>query len=129
MWSALLASSLPAYLSEIPITSDQVQQLIIVLGAAVVVGGLGSIKAVLDIIRFFRGDPPASQRYASKEDLAAALAEIQKVEARTANSMAKLEENSVREHRESRETMNEIFDRMDAMNRSLGRIEGALAKQ
>lgn len=128
MWSALLASSLPAYLSEIPITSDQVQLLIWVILAAVVVGGIGSIKGVLDIIRFFRGDPPAAQRFASKEDLAAALEEIQAVEERTARSLGELKAVAVRERAESRETLKEIFDRLEGMNRSLGRIEGSLSK-
>lgn len=130
MWPASLASlDLPAFLSEIPITADQVQVLIYVIIAAVIVGGIGSIKGALDIVRFFRGDPPASQRYASKEDLAAAMAEIQAVEERTAKSVAELRDVAVRERKESRETLKEIFDRMDAMNRSLGRIEGTLSKQ
>lgn len=126
MWSDRLASL--SFLAEIPITSDQVQLLIWVILAAVVVGGIGSIKGVLDIIRFFRGDPPAAQRFASKEDLAAALEEIQAVEERTARSLGELKAVAVRERAESRETLREIFDRLEGMNRSLGRIEGSLSK-
>lgn len=129
MWSAQLALSIPASLAEIPITPDQVQQLIYVIIAAVIVGGLGSIKAVLDIVRFFRSDPPASQVFASKGDLEAAMDEISAVEARTAKALAELKDTAVRERTESRSTLKEIFDRMDAMNRSLGRIEGSLSKQ
>lgn len=130
MWCPSLASlSFPSSLAEIPITPDQVQQLIFVIGAAVVVGALGSIKAVLDIIRFFRSDPPASQVFASKEDLEKAMAEITAVEARTAKSLADLKDTAARERSESRTTLKEIFDRMDAMNRSLGRIEGTLAQK
>lgn len=124
MW---LASLFPSFLSEIPITPEQVQLLIWVILAAVVVGGIGSVKGVLDIIRFFRGDPPAAQRFASKEDLASALEEIQAVEERTAKSLADLKDGALRERAESRATLKEIFDRMDAMNRSLGRIEGSLS--
>lgn len=126
MWSASLSTTFLAGLAQIPITSDQVQALIVVIGAAVFVGGVGSLKAVLDIIRFFRGDPPASQRFASKEDVASAMAAIQSVEERTAKSVAELKEVAIRERAESRTTLKEIFDRMDSMNRSLGRIEGNL---
>ncbi len=125
MWSALLSTHFSS-LAEIPITSDQVQQLIVVLICAVIVGGLGSIKAVLDIGRFFKGDPPSDQRFASKAELAATHREIAPVEMRITANLDEHKEAAKTERREFRENLKEIFDRMDAMNRSLGRIEGNL---
>lgn len=102
-------------LAEFPLTPSQVQVLIYVAIAAVVVGGLGSIKAGLDIIRFFRGDPSPDRRYASKEELAALRSEIEAVEERAAATSDGL-----------RQSMREIFTELRTINKSIGRIEGHL---
>ena len=117
MWSELFPTpALAAALAEIPISADQVQLLIYAIIGAVIVGGLGSIKATLDIVRFFRGDPPSSERYASKADLADVHKKIGEAEARAAKDLHDLKEST-----------SEIFREIRTMSRSLGRIEGRVA--
>ncbi len=128
MWSDAAAPSF-CLLAEIPLTEAQIRVLIGVIIAGVIVGGLNSVKVTLDIVRFVRGEPPSDQRFASKADLAAAMAEIEAVEERTEKALVELKRVADRERSEFRATLKEIFDRMDAMNRSLGRIEGTLNKK
>lgn len=121
-----ISASADSWLAELPISAEQVQLLLYAIIAAVVVGGLGSIKAVLDIVRFFRGDPPGDQKYASKTDLAALATETNAVERRLVDALSEHKAAVSADRRELRETMSEIFERVDSMNRSLGRIEGKL---
>lgn len=117
MVSALLSST--HFLAELPVTASEVKALLWIIGAGVVVGGLNAVKVSLDIVRYFKGDPPGDQKYASKAELAA-------VEARAAHELNELKLAVQRERSEFRETLKEIFDRVDGIGRSVGRIEGRL---
>jgi hypothetical protein len=127
MRSALLAY-LPRF-AAVEISPDQVQLLIYAIIAAVVVGGLGSARALVEIIRFFKGDPPADQRFASKAEVANALAEIQSVERRLFASLTEWKTQSERDRAELRESMREIFDEIRSFHRTVGRLEGKPPKE
>jgi hypothetical protein len=99
--------------SSAPISESQATYLIYGVIGVLFLGGISSLKAILDIVRFFRGDPPGDLRYASKADLAEALKEIEAVEARTTKALEETSKN-----------LREIFGEMRSIHRSLGRIEG-----
>ena len=115
-----------SFIAELPISSDQVQILIYVIGGAVVVGAIGSIKGVLDIIRFFRGDPPADRRFASKDELNELRAEVEAVEERAKIAVAAHRSEVERREEETAKALNDIFVEIRSMARSMGRIEGQL---
>jgi len=123
MWSALPSL---APLAEIPITGEQVQILIYAIIAGIFVGGISCIKALLDIVRYFRGDPPSDQKFASKADLARALAEIEAVEERSNIALAAYRSAVDRNTEEITKSLKEIFGELRTMGRSIGRIEGEL---
>ena len=108
-----LALAFSQHLGAVEITPDQVQLLIYAIIAAVVVGGLGSVRALVEIIRFFRGDPPAEQRYASKAEIAALRAEHAALETRISTSLKDLKADQ-----------GEIFRELRSIARILGKFEG-----
>jgi hypothetical protein len=123
MFLALALTFVPS-LAAVEVTAAQIEALIIVLGAAVVVGAIGSIKALLDIIGWFKPNPSHDTKFASKAELEAVRLEVAASEGRSKAAVAEHEKRQEAQRAEHQQALNEIFRELRSIHRAIGRTEG-----
>lgn len=110
-----VADATDAVASDPWLTGDQVRLLIIAIITAVGVGLLSSVRVIIEVVGFFRGDPPAWKLYATKK-------ELQAVENRLSTEIRELK-------KDQDDHLAGIYREMKDFNKSQGRIEGWIEAQ